>query len=108
MLCSRAGLSRKTKVSVTVLRAVRVVYDGTVATSASSTVGNATSRGTAGNKTCVLSVTVRRGATSGERYMVTAVIVNSPLGAREEDQLDLHTLIRMEDALAAASTFSLP
>ena len=88
---SLAAHNPKSRSSITVLRAVSVVL---TRPAPSSLVGNEP------DESCILRVTTTRGAAAGERFLVSTLIVNRPLGAREEDRVDFQSLVSMEATLS--------
>ena len=85
---SLAAHNPKSRISITVLRAVSVVL---TRPAPSSLVGNGS------EESCILQVTTTRGAAAGERFLVSTLIVNRPLG---EEGVDLNGLLAMEKTLA--------
>ena len=88
---SLAAHNPQSRISITVLRAVSVVL---TRPAPSSLVGNEPA------ESCILRVTTTRGAAAGERFLVSTLIVNRPLGAREEDRVDFQSLVSMEATLS--------
>ena len=85
---SLAAHNPKSRISITVLRAVSVVLKRPAP---SSLMGNGF------EESCILRVTTTRGAAAGERFLVSTLIVNRPLG---EEGMDLTGLLSMEKTLA--------